>query len=240
MVRSQKLALKPIERRHVATELKMNKGLGEVREIPCATCVGNTRHKLIAAADIHGHQDRHGGDWYGWTVENQLFECGGCGSITYRRSSSNSDDTDPEGEAYEDEKLFPPRVSGRKKLQDAWMLDHKVKRIYDETADALAAGSAVLAGIGLRAILETVCKDKAAKGKDLMAKVDALVGKGLLTPPGAAVLHQIRTLGNDAAHEVEPHNEQQLALAMDVIEHLLADVYIIGQKAKRILPAVRS
>jgi hypothetical protein len=43
-------------------------------------------------------------------------------------------------------------------------------------------------------------------------------------------LHKIRTLGNAAAHEVKPHTEKQLRLAMDVIEHLLTDVYILPKR----------
>ena len=90
----------------------------------------------------------------------------------------------------------------------------------------------VLAAIGLRALLEAVCKEKKARDGDLFKKIDSLVEKKILTPAGAMILHRIRTLGNEAAHEVKPHTEGQLALAMDIVEHLLMDVYILPKKAE--------
>ena len=38
---------------------------------------------------------------------------------------------------------------------------------------------------------------------------------------------ELRTLGNEAAHEVKPHNNATLALALDVIDHLIKGVYIL-------------
>jgi hypothetical protein len=60
--------------------------------------------------------------------------------------------------------------------------------------------------------------------------MDDLTTKSVLTPAGAEILHKIRTLGNAAAHEVKPHSEKQLGLAMDVVEHLLTDVYILPRR----------
>ncbi|MFM0155637.1 DUF4145 domain-containing protein [Paraburkholderia sediminicola] len=104
--------------------------------------------------------------------------------------------------------------------------------MYDETSTALANDLPVLTGIGLRALIETVCKTETAKGDNLFAKIDNLRDKGVLTKHGAAVLHNIRNLGNAAAHEVKPHSTAQLMLAMEVVEHLLMDVYILPAKAE--------
>lgn len=65
-----------------------------------------------------------------------------------------------------------------------------------------------------------------------LKKKDDLVAKQILTPAGSAILHKIRTLGNVAAHEVKPHSDKQLRLAMDVVEHVLNDVYIIPTKVE--------
>ena len=86
--------------------------------------------------------------------------------------------------------------------------------------------------MGIRALVETICKDKQAKGKDLFNKINDLVTIGVLTSDGATILHKIRTLGNDAAHEVKPHKFEQLSLAMDVCEHLLQGVYILPDHTK--------
>lgn len=89
-------------------------------------------------------------------------------------------------------------------------------------------------GVGLRALLETVCKEKNAQGSNLKDKIDNLVKRQILTPKSAEILHKIRTLGNKAAHEVKPHTKAELELGMDIIEHLLRDVYILSHKMNNI------
>ena len=112
------------------------------------------------------------------------------------------------------------------------MLPANVRRIYEETIGAMNNDQSVLAGIGIRALIETVCNDRKANGKNLMKRIDDLVKLGVLTAEGAAVLHKLRTLGNSAAHEVKPHTQAQLGLALDVVEHLLNGVYVLPAHAK--------
>jgi len=131
---------------------------------------------------------------------------------------------------YED--IFPNPEEGRVSVEDANLLPPNLKRIYDETLKSLNSNQPVLTGIGIRAIVETVCKDKIAVGTDLFCKINGLVAQGVLTKDGAGILHKLRTLGNEAAHEVKPHDNVQLGLAFDVIDHLLQGVYILPIHAK--------
>ncbi|MCK6396003.1 hypothetical protein [Zoogloea sp.] len=48
----------------------------------------------------------------------------------------------------------------------------------------------------------------------------------------STILHKIRALGNAAAHEITPHSDRQLGLAMNIAEHLLKDVYILSKQAE--------
>lgn len=92
----------------------------------------------------------------------------------------------------------------------------------------------VLAGIGLRALVETVCKEREAEGKNLEQRIDNLVAQGVLTLDGAEFLHSLRIMGNQAAHEVKPHPVADLNLAFDVIEHVLTGVYLIPNRAAQL------
>ena len=56
--------------------------------------------------------------------------------------------------------------------------------------------------------------------------------KKILTPVGADALHKLRTLGNKAAHEVEPHSIEQLNIAINVVEDLLRHVYILPKQVQ--------
>jgi hypothetical protein len=106
--------------------------------------------------------------------------------------------------------------------------------VYSETRTALANDQPVLAGIGIRAIVETVCKDQSAAGNNLMEKIDDLARKGVVTPDGAKILHSLRFMGNDAAHEVKAHAEADLMTALDVVEYLLKGVYILPRLAAKL------
>lgn len=206
-------------------------------EISCTKCSGKTAHKVVSSYDMHGECD-DGQYSIQWDVDHQIIQCLGCKTISFRKASSNSEDlvqiSDDGNEArVVDERIYPSRVDGMKGLgNEARFLPATVRRIYDETLQGLSNQSPVLAGIGLRALLETVCKEKKAKGRNLLRKIDNLVSASVLTPASAAILHKIRTLGNLAAHEVKPHSDRQLGLAMNIVEHLLKDVYILPKQAE--------
>jgi hypothetical protein len=130
--------------------------------------------------------------------------------------------------------LYPPRLAGRKEIRGILELPDRVRRVYRETRKALIEDLPVLAGVGIRAIVEAVCTDKDAKARNLQMQIDELVKMGVLTTDGAKVLHSTRLMGNKAAHEVKAHTLEELSIAMDVIEHLLTGVYVMPVKAKRI------
>lgn len=220
----------------MSVEYHLNKTQNAEFELPCQKCTGKTTHKALATVDVRGSEGDNNYS-FDWSTDHQVIQCLGCKSISFRVASSNSEDyypiSDDEYEYSVTEKLYPPRIEGRKGLgDDSVYLPMKVKQIYDETLTALSVQAPILAAIGLRALVEAVCKEKNASGRDLFNQIDNLVEQRVLTPAGAAILHKIRALGNAAAHEAKPHNERQLALAMDIVEHMLKDVYILPKQAE--------
>ena len=123
--------------------------------------------------------------------------------------------------------IYPNPEDGRDAIDSDHLLPSNLQLIYNETIKSINFGQAVLTGMGIRAIVETVCKDKNANGKDLYAKINDLVKQRVLTKKEADILHELRIIGNEAAHEVKPHNNDTLTLALDVIDHLLKGVYIL-------------
>ena len=92
----------------------------------------------------------------------------------------------------------------------------------------------ILAGIGIRALVESVCREKDAQGRKLEIKIDDLVTKGVLTHSSAETLHSTRVLGNKSAHELIAATDDELDIAMDIVESLIKTVYVIPQKSKRL------
>lgn len=210
--------------------MALNKTQGEECRAPCRNCNVETRHKVLQSVDASISEDYRNW-WYRADDSYQIIQCQGCDEISFRKIHTNSEDIDhdPEtGEQSYDAKIdvYPSRVAGRNKLRQADSLPWQIARIYDETHAALCNKQLILAGIGIRVLVEAVCQEEQAVGKNLEQKIDDLVTLEVLTKPGAEMLHGTRILGNTAAHEVRPYSETMLGNAMDVVEHLLESVYI--------------
>lgn len=207
----------------------------------CRDCAKETYHYIIFKYDENSFQSYGRGSGVSWKNSNQIIQCLGCETVSFRTvytdSESYEEYYDDEGNscsyAVETIKYYPGLVEGLGSI-DTSMLPAKISGIYRETLHSIENEQYILAGIGLRAIIETVCKDLDASGKNLHAKINSLKEMSIVTAEGVETLHRLRVLGNDAAHEVKAHNSQQLQLAIKIIEHILDGTYLIPQKVKAV------
>lgn len=206
------------------------------RWLACSECDGQTCHKVLVSANTSERLDPDDDiqEWY----QYEVVQCQGCRTISFLKKWQFSEDThlDEFGNLELDDykELYPSRVAGRHNLRDSRYLPPQIYSIYNETHSALCNKLYVLAGVGIRALIEVVCKDKSAIGSNLEKQIDNLVTMGVLTKDGAEILHSLRIMGNQAAHEVKPHSEKDLNTAFDVVEHLLEGVYLLPLKAKKL------
>lgn len=209
--------------------MKENGTDGKEVRVACLTCDTQTRHKVIKSVS-----DQDDNPWgISWS-QHEIITCLGCETVSFRKTWGTDDivGEDDDGYIYDSsEEVFPSRVAGRKKIRSFYSLPSEVQGIYQETHQAVSGNQPILGGIGIRAIVETVCREKNAAGNNLESKINALVDIGVLTKEGAEILHQTRIYGNDAAHEVNPISQQNLGVLMDIAENLLENVYILPKKA---------
>lgn len=209
----------------------------EICWVFCSRCGGGaTSHRImtqVSAIDETPDGQITVWDWY------EVIQCQGCHIVSFCHSSQHSEayDFDPktgEQTLVVTRQLFPSRVAGRPLIRGAHYVPHGVYRIYKEAHGALANQFPVMAGFGVRAIVEAVCKDRAMAGRNLKTKIDALADANLITKDGAKILHGLRFLGNKAAHEMKVHSEDEMGAAFDVVEHLLQSVYILPRRAEHL------
>lgn len=203
-------------------------------KIPCGECDRETRHKVLAETKTHW-QDPEG--YVDLWKQNQIVQCQGCLTISFCEASQFSEDMDYDphtGQPFlpTTRKYFPNRIAGRPMIQEAHLLPHGVYSIYEEAHGALCATLSIMAGFGIRAIVEAVCTDKNIKGKNLQERIDGLAGDGLITSAGSTILHSLRFMGNAAAHEMRAHSQRELNAAFDVVEYLLRGVYVLPKQAE--------
>jgi hypothetical protein len=208
----------------------------ETIEAPCKECKRNNKHHVLTSVELNGDIES-GDNSLQYDAVYRIIQCGGCETISYMTRSQNSEDWDfdENNHPYWNVSInyYPSRNEGRAAMKDSILLPGGVQRVYEETISALNNDQVVLAGIGLRALVESVCKQKQAPGKNLAEKIDGLVELGALPRDGASILHKIRAMGNDAAHEVKPHKLDHLILALSVCEHLLQGVYLLPLYAEK-------
>jgi Domain of unknown function (DUF4145) len=201
--------------------------------IVCGECSRSTVHEILT--DVRSDDESYRGDIQ--ESESYLIvQCRGCLTLSFCKESQSSEDWDPEDEnaLLVRRLLFPGRIAGRPPLRDAYHLPWDLQKIYAEARSALMQGLPVLTGIGIRAIVETVCNERGAMGANLFQKINSLVTLNLITQQEATVLHDLRFMGNEAAHKVKAHRSDELNLAFDVVEHLLNTVYLLAEQTKRL------
>lgn len=211
-----------------------------VVKVMCSECGGGFRnHKVLREiGNKWSDESGEGGTKY------QIVQCQGCEGIRFRAASWNSYELDETGKPDPTARVYPEHIPNvRKPMIDSYVtldgdgyigLPHGVDRIYRETISALNAGTLILAGAGLRAIVEAICINAKAPGNNLQQKIDGLVQLNLLAQPQAELLHEERYLGNAALHEVEPPARKHIDDGLAIVETLLNTMYIAPASAARL------
>jgi hypothetical protein len=238
-------------------QIEDNKTKGQKIKVFCSDCETSTNHEVMQSVDVAGSErfyrdetDDSSYESLDWIDNYQVIRCQGCDLITFRHLSWFSEDDNDETEY-----LYPDRSVNTRIEKGFNNLPRQLLRIYRETVDCYNNDSRILCAAGLRAIIEGICSEQNVKdghifkadritpvlGKDgitpvrsesLAGKIAGLYEKNILTKASADILHEHRFLGNDAIHELQLPTREVLGLAMDIIEHMLEDLYEIPEKAE--------
>lgn len=213
----------------VDTKWTRDKGKGDVFRIFCIGCTRETKHTVVASLV---------GDTGGVSQEFQIIRCNGCENVSFRETLDvEMYEPDENGEPQRLKPrvfLYPQRVSGEVLTSDFVHLPEQIVDIYTETEKALADDMPILAGMGLRLIVEAVCHDRRANGRNLDQRIDRLVEIGLLTQTSAEMLHSLRIIGNASAHQAASHSPDILRTAFVVVDNLLRNVYVLPQTTSKL------
>lgn len=229
-----------------------NKTKDLVLSLPCVRCKCSTKHKVITSVDKDGCEFDREEEWsVEWEDHYQIIQCQGCETTSFRHTSWFSEDWD-EGPT---ERLYPKRSSESVTAKSFYNVPSNLRRIYGELVDCFNNESPTLCAAGLRAIVEGICAEQGvidgpvvapAKGggtqivrrTNLEGRIAGLQEKGLLTQRSAQTLHEHRYLGNDAVHELARPSNDELKLAIEIIEHTLEQLYELPEKAEELRRAV--
>lgn len=201
----------------------------------CVRCDYDTLHTILHKERIDGDED------YQCIVLYMISKCNGCESVSFRKEFVDFENSYPdENNNWEPEVTVTtyPQKSIQQKLNNIYTLPEKIRIVYSEAINAFNANCFLLTGVAFRAVIEAICLDKNVPGKDLAKKIDNLVKQKLITEKEAQRLHSIRFLGNDSVHEMSVPEKTKLLIVLNIIEHLLNNLYLIDYQLEYHLETV--
>lgn len=180
-----------------------------------------------------------------WSMDYEIISCNGCDNIQFRTIYADEnmygwDYYNREQYYYDDKKYYPGNLVSHQTLKNEFSIPARIRIVYLEALKAMINGCYILSGVGLRATIEAVCVEENIKGRDLKVKINNLEKSKFITEKDASRLHGIRFLGNDSVHEMEVPNEKKLRIALDIVENLIKNLYLIDIEANEHLDTIIS
>ncbi len=154
----------------------------------------------------------------GFTYSFEMLRCCGCQDVCVRRRAWFSEcmpDEPPEVT------FFPPRFSRRR---PAWAenLPEDMQPLMDEVYVALQHGSARLAMMGARALVDmSMLKALGGDEGSFKQKLDGMVDGGHLGKNQREVLEAALDVGSAAAHRGHRPSDEDVSSVMDIVEHVI-------------------
>jgi hypothetical protein len=143
-----------------------------------------------------------------------VYHCAVCDGTTVWKEA----ESDAFGGIYDERRLFPT-------VRDNQAIPEKVRVRFDAARKVKVAEPGLYA-VGIRRMLETVCNEEGAAGKELFEKLDDLARKDRIPGTLAEAAHQLRKLGNLGAHDAEVDVEaDDVPVIADLAEALLEYLY---------------
>jgi hypothetical protein len=199
-------------------------------KIFCHQCGKRTNHNVLIQEKVSSPDP----DNYPWGEDHYFARCAGCDAFTYAIEEWGDSYDPTTGEWYSTWKTYPRGAAERKPMDNEDELPFKVQLIYKEIIGSMNAQLPILSGIGLRALIESICKDQGIDGRNLEQLIDGLATKGVLSKAQADILHKHRFLGNAAAHEITSAKRNELVAALEIAENILRTIYVLPELSKQV------
>ncbi|WP_159007488.1 DUF4145 domain-containing protein [Bradyrhizobium sp. S69] len=201
---------------------------------PCSDCVGKRKHKILFETAQYEEE----------TVEKYaMIECCGCGRISmgYQRVWKYDGSVDND--------YFPSPVSRKEPNWVYWVWlgqfrasdekeAAKLMFLLREIYRAVHGGQYRLAAMGIRALLEQVMIMKVGDLPTFNDKLDAFQRDGYISAIQRGSMRATLDVGDAAMHRGFVPTEQDLNVALDVVEGVMAPIFGHANEAEALAKRV--
>lgn len=205
----------------------------------CNNCNKETNYEILT------QYEKSYNDEYRCTFKYQVVKCKGCDEISFRQEFHDIEAAYPAFDRFSGEEWtvpvkidIYPKAQKHKLIDGSEFIPTEIYNAYKQTLIAYREEATILAGIGFRAIIEAICAEQSVKERNLQASITKLNKNGILSKRDTNLLHSIRFLGNDAAHEIKEPKSGQLETTLKIIEHLLLSLYVLPNDVARVMETV--
>jgi len=195
-------------------------------ETKCGICERITHHQPLFTKSVLIE-----GDYDSITVHYIIVECGGCKTVSFLLR-------EPDRSALPDEPQFIdynyPITPNYLDVSFTFLnendqeeLPGKIYDLYEEVKTLFRKDTNIMAGIGLRMLVEAICLQQKIIGKNLQEKIKKMHTDGLISTSELPILDKLRLIGNQSAHEIKAFPIDKLSYALDIINHVIKSIYIL-------------
>jgi hypothetical protein len=214
----------------------------------CHSCGQSTKHHIRARYDRNNSREidksleESSSPSEIMFVKNYLtLECCGCETISFRLYekyfilTGNEEENIPSYIDYNIIDLTYPSIKYNElRTKSIQSVPENLLFVYREIIDSYNFKTQLLCASGLRVIVEAICNDMNVKGKNLTEKIENLSKLGnVLSNKTSESLKGLKFIGNEALHKLVVPSEEELKIGIEIIEHVLKELYEIPYQKKR-------
>lgn len=229
-----------------------------MQKVYCQNCNTKTNYKVLQEFKTRSNTY----DDFQWYSDFHIIECLGCETIAFLIKYGDEDKWERDeysGERffYSDYIVYPEEPKKESNVipkenlvpEDFTHVTSNIYDIYIEVIKAYNSKSYFLSALGLRTIVEAICKDcdimegyilsdvgekvikdgKIVRSKNLSGLINGLHENGHTTVKQSSVLHQVRRLGNATTHDIAFPKRNTILNGIKVIEIILHEIYQLDQ-----------
>jgi hypothetical protein len=198
---------------------------------PCSNCLGHTSHDILLRKSS---QDETA------ITTHLMLECRGCGTISMAHQRMWTDD------GWNDWDFYPSPIT-RKRPE--WQLhlvlgvhgmgkERELGELLGEVYVAIAGKQYRLAAMGIRALLEQIMILKIGDRRSFDDKLDAFQANGYISFLQRDAMRATLDMGDAAMHRAHKPTEEDLTLALNIVEGVLAPIYAHKELAEKLAESV--
>jgi Domain of unknown function (DUF4145) len=196
----------------------------------CNTCQRHTNHEALFS---HSRVYRESQTEYprGMNENWVILQCLGCESIKVRILQTSADSSDIREIQYPATQI---RIIPKWTVQLPEEIHHLVEEVYK----ALNANCPSLSTMGTRAIVDTLLNKLVGDIGGFAHKLSEAVANGFLTVKQKETIESAVEAGHAASHRGFRPSVQQVTDTLEIVEHALADKYVIGPTSSRLSASI--